>query len=71
MEVLHMAQRTLAGAFEFTLTGPPGAYTVLNSTDLAAWSESGTLTNNLGSAVFTDVAANQSPRKFYRARSAP
>ena len=61
----------MAGAFEFAITGPPGAYTVLNSTDLAAWTELGMLTNNLGSAVFTDAAANQSPHKFYRARSAP
>ena len=61
--------RTLAGAFEFTLTGPPGVYAVLVSSDLAAWNQSGAVTNQLGSAVFTD--ATSSPQNFYRARSLP
>jgi hypothetical protein len=61
--------RTLAGAFEFTLTGPPGFYAVLVSSDLAAWDQFGAITNELGSAVFTD--ATLSPQKFYRARALP
>jgi hypothetical protein len=65
-------QQAAGGAFEFTLTGPPGVYTILTSPDLVAWSESGTATNTLGSAVFTDLATPTSPRKFYRtARTAP
>ncbi len=60
-------QRTPAGAFGFTLTGPPAGYTILSSTDLAAWSELGTLTNALGAAPFTDAEANNSSQKFYRA----
>src|SRR5204863_252367 len=50
-------RRTAAGAFEFTLTGPPGSYAVLSSTNLAAWSALGTATNTLGSAIFTDGQA--------------
>jgi hypothetical protein len=61
--------RTQAGAFEFTLTGPPGLYAVLVSSDLAAWNEFGAVTNELGSAVFTDAIL--SPRRFYRARALP
>jgi hypothetical protein len=61
-------QRTLAGAFGFTLTGPPSVYTVLSSTDLAAWNELGTLTNAVGAVVFTDAVATNSAQKFYRAR---
>jgi hypothetical protein len=62
-------QRTLAGAFGFTLVGPPAAYTILGSTDLGAWDQLGTLTNMLGAAVFTDTGeTNWSPR-FYRATS--
>ena len=64
-------RRTGAAAFEFALIGPPGIYTVLGSADLAAWSELGTATNQLGSAAFTHLAALLSPQKFYRARSAP
>ena len=60
--------RAVAGAFEFTLTGPPGVYTVFGSTDLAAWSELGATTNTVGSIVFTDGTADLSTRKFYRAR---
>jgi hypothetical protein len=59
------------GAFEFTLTGPPGAYTVLGSTDLAAWSTQGTLTNALGAAIFTDLTVKNSLQNFYQARIGP
>lgn len=59
---------TALGAFEFTLTGPPGVYTVLGSADLATWSELGSATNLLGSADFTDLTAGLSTRKLYRAR---
>src|SRR5438128_11609712 len=41
--------------------------TILSSTDLAAWNELETLTNALGAALFTDVEANNSSQKFYRA----
>jgi internalin A len=67
---LRSGQHTTAGAFEFTLTGPPGAYTILGSVDLAVWSEVGTLTNELGTAVFPDVTVKNSLQNFYRARAA-
>jgi len=60
-------RRTVAGAFEFTITGPPGVYTVLGSADLSTWDELGATTNTLGSIVFIDAASPLSPQKFYRA----
>jgi len=60
-------RRTATGAFEFTLTGPPGIYAVLASADLVSWNELGAATNLLGSAVFSDASAALSARKFYRA----
>ncbi|MCI0747397.1 MAG: formylglycine-generating enzyme family protein [Verrucomicrobia subdivision 3 bacterium] len=66
--ILLPARRTAATNFEFTLTGPPGINTVLSSTNLAGWSELANVTNQLGSAVFTDVEVNFSPQKFFRAR---
>jgi hypothetical protein len=66
---LVSGQRTIAGAFEFTLTGPPGAYTIMGSANLAAWSELGTLTNEIGTAVFTDLTVTNSLQNFYRART--
>jgi hypothetical protein len=54
--------RPPTGAFQFGITGPPGVYTVLTSTDLVGWSELGTTTNMLGTATFTDVTAPRSPR---------
>jgi hypothetical protein len=63
-------QQTVAGAFGFTLTGPPAAYTILSSTDLAAWTELGTLTNALGAVVFTDLQSTNSSQKFYCAKAA-
>jgi hypothetical protein len=56
----------VSGAFKFAITGPPGTYTVLGSTNLAVWSAVGVTTNPLGSVNFHDVTANASPQKFYR-----
>jgi len=63
--------RTVAGAFEFTITGPPGVYSVFGSADLSTWNELGATTNTLGSIVFTDAARPLSLLKFYRARLVP
>jgi len=56
----------LIGAFKFGITGPPGVYNILGSTNLTAWSVLGTANNPLGSVNFVDVTANASPQKFYR-----
>jgi internalin A len=66
--ILGAGHETTDGAFEFTLTGPPGTYTILGSADLAAWSELTTLTNELGTALFSDLVVKNSLQKFYRAR---
>ncbi len=54
-------------AFQFVITGPPGAYTVLQSTNLLAWSAMRSVTNSMGAVTFTDGTANLSPQKFYTA----
>jgi hypothetical protein len=61
-------RRTLAGEFAFTLAGPPGIYALLSSTNLTTFSALGTVTNTLGSAIFTDGQAPLSSQKFYRAQ---
>jgi hypothetical protein len=66
--VAASAHLTAPEAFEFTLTGPPGIYTIFGSADLVAWNELGRTINILGSAVFADSTASLSTRKFYRAR---
>ena len=55
------------GAFQFGITGPPGVYSVLTSTNLEVWSALRSLSNGLGAVVFTDGDAHLSQRKFYRA----
>lgn len=55
-----------AGAFAFDLTGPPGAYAVLVSTNLVRWSPLAALTNRTGSASFTDTTAAGIRQRFYR-----
>jgi hypothetical protein len=57
----------LAGSFKFGITGPPGVYTVLGSTNLVTWSAVGVATNRLGSVIFHDSTSSASPQKFYRA----
>jgi hypothetical protein len=54
------------GAFQFGITGPPGIYTVLGSTNLAAWSVVRAVTNRVGALNFHDVTGNLIPQKFYR-----
>ncbi len=58
----------LVGSFKFGITGPPGIYSVLGSTNLATWSAVGIATNPLGSVIFHDVTTNVLPQKFYRTR---
>jgi formylglycine-generating enzyme required for sulfatase activity len=58
--------RAFSGAFKFGITGPPGVYTVLGSTNLAVWSVLRAVSNPLGSINFSDATANSSPQKFYR-----
>ena len=65
------AAQPVLGSVKLTLNGPPGPYTVLGSTNLTSWNVSGSLTNNLGSAVFTDLDTNRPPRKFFRTQFAP
>jgi hypothetical protein len=55
------------GAFQFSIAGPPGDYTVLGSDDLLAWTALSTAANRLGNVVFTDGTAHLFLRKFYRA----
>ena len=59
--------RMFTGRFQFGITGPPGVYAILGSTNLAVWDVVGTASNPLGSISFNDVTVNLSPRKFYRA----
>jgi hypothetical protein len=61
--------RTLEGAFQFAINGPPGAYSILSSTNLADWSELAVVTNKLDGIVFTDSTAHLSPQKFYQTRT--
>jgi formylglycine-generating enzyme required for sulfatase activity len=55
------------GRFQLGITGPPGVYAILGSTNLAAWDVVGMADNPLGSVLFNDVTVSLSPRKFYRA----
>jgi len=68
---LSSPRRAGPGAFEFTITGPPGIYAVQTSADLAAWVELAAVTNHLGSVVFTDAQVRLTSPKFYRARPTP
>ena len=54
--------------FRLTLTGEFGKqYEILGSADLVGWMQVGTLTNVYGTSQFTDGAATNQPRRFYRA----
>ena len=57
----------VGGAFTFAVEGPPGIYTALASANLSDWSVLATVTNEFGTARFSDETAPLSPQKFYRA----
>ena len=59
---------SMIGAFQFGIDGPPGAYAVLVSTDLASWSELAFVTNIVGRVVFTDGQAHLRRMKSVAAR---
>jgi formylglycine-generating enzyme required for sulfatase activity len=56
----------LIGAFKFAITGPPGVYSILRSTNLTAWSPVRMANNPLGSVNFVDATTNSFPQRFYR-----
>src|SRR5204862_1788765 len=56
LEVRLLSPLLAAGAFGFRLTGPPGIYTVLGSSDLATGSVLGVATNLLGRIAFPEGA---------------
>ena len=67
LEVQLVRPLMLVGAFKLGVTGPPGVYNILGSTNLTAWSAVGVASNPLGSVNFHDVTAHASRQKFYRA----
>ena len=64
---LALTQQQPIGAFRFALSGPPGDYTILSSTNLADWSVLRPSSIPLGNIFITDTTAQSSPQKFYRA----
>jgi formylglycine-generating enzyme required for sulfatase activity len=58
--------RPTPGTFSFTLTGPPGVYAILRSSNLTTWNDAGVVSNQLGSVTFTDTNSLIA-QKFYRA----
>jgi formylglycine-generating enzyme required for sulfatase activity len=67
LDVQLIRIRQPIGAFQFAISGPPGVYSVLGSSDLVTWSNIRSVSNGLGNVVFTDGEAHLSSRKFYRA----
>jgi len=63
---LTLAREQPIGAFRFAINGPPGVYTVFESTNLVTWSPIGPAANPLGS-VFFAVQTNLTSHRFYRA----
>ena len=55
------------GIFQFAVTGPPGVYAILASTNLASWNTLAVLTNREGDLRFEEASLPLSPQKFYRA----
>jgi hypothetical protein len=60
-----------AGAFKFTLSGPPGSYRVQITSDFSTWTDLDSVTNVVGSGEFTDSSAGQRPRSYYRVKLEP
>jgi hypothetical protein len=69
LTVQLLQPQSVTGTFQFGITGPPGVYTIVVSSDLVNWTDLRTTTNILGAISFADTNAHLSAAKFYRARS--
>jgi hypothetical protein len=69
LTVQLLQPQSVTGAFQFGITGPPGVYTIVASSDLVTWTDLRTTTNTLGAISFADTNAHLFAAKFYRARS--
>ena len=70
LEVGTPLEGLVEDGFRLTLTGEFGTnYALLGSTNLANWTQLGTVTNTYGTVQFTDPAGTNLPRRFYRAAS--
>ena len=70
LEVGTPLEGLVEDGFRLTLTGEFGTnYALQGSTNLANWNQLGTVTNTYGTVQFTDLAATNLPRRFYRAVS--
>jgi len=64
---IHLSrEEQFDGAFRFAISGPPGVYLVLISTNFPQWTVQGTVDNPLGGTFFIDETTQLSPQKFYR-----
>ena len=64
---LGSPRETSPAVFEFTISGPPGHYVIVTSTDLITWNAVGMTTNALGDASYSDEQAGSPLQRFYRA----
>lgn len=71
LEIRLLRPRLLTGAFQIGITGPPGDYVVLGSTNLLDWTQVGIASNPLGTVSFVDTNAHLFPQRYYRALTAP
>ena len=61
--------RMTSSGFQFQLTGPPGSYRFLASTDLLTWLPISTnATSPSGTLIYTDLSSSNFVRRFYRAQ---
>ncbi len=62
----------IANTFQLELQSPPGLqFEVQASADLMSWSGLGTISNALGTVLYTDLQATNTPKHFYRALLLP
>jgi len=71
-EKLAASGAQLIGDYTFILSGHSGySYLIEGSTNLSNWGSIVTLTNPSGQVLFTDPAASNFLRRYYRARLIP
>jgi formylglycine-generating enzyme required for sulfatase activity len=64
LQVQLLRPRSLIGAFQFGISGPPGVYSVFSSTHLPTWTLQAVSTNNFGAVNFLDVSAGTEAKLF-------
>jgi hypothetical protein len=68
---LLLEQNVFPGRFQLRFTGPPGEYTLFDSSDFVTWDVLGSVSSTSVGATFNDLTVTNANQRFYRVLLSP